>query len=1285
MTYNARIEVSADARKVEQAIDRIEQRLNRLRDRAAQISLGGISGSTLEQQKLLPPASQLTRFERTTKAIADSAKRASTALKGLAVAGGALAGADAINALGKSLEKASVSIDLFGVSASAPLPALNQLGANLREATAGIEPFVQALQSAGGSGLTTAAGIATATTAFIAFEPAITAALDKLKIAERAFKLLSPAIKNTEVNFDGYIKKIRRATDVVSDLRESQRIIRQELDNVNSSTEEAADTAGAYVRVTERLNDELRAQADLLRQVRGFTVENVATGEVRTLTELEATKGRQSIATRQRAAEFRARQAQEQEELALKIAGEEIALKKALEKLDNESITRANTRLDLQAQLTQELRRTVDAAKFRAGQPAQQRLLPAFTERGLKILDDSVRLNESQLRIETALNGQRARGVRFLEKQAQEERRQLDLGITGTRSNLLRPGAANLAEQQAQALAASRATERLAITQKLQQTTSGVRTQLNLQLAIATKLQPAIAAITAEFERQLSIQKQGALLAGRFNDIKGAENIPGSPKNLQARARRKKEAIGSGIIGGAFPLLFGQGIGAAVGGGAGGAAGGLVGGQFGFGLSLVGTALGSSFDALVEGAKELGAALDPLTADISAITKASGLSGTKLEKLILDLEKTGDAAGALSLATEELEKVVGQRGVEALKEFSQTTQDLSNDFEVFLTKFKAFMADVFNTLIVPRAEVELKKRGETIAAARESTDPTIQRAVSQLDSASTISERLRIQEEIVSLVEEEEAARRRELELQIASKGEAAAKLREVRASVAEKRIELEIEQLNADANDKTRVFLEKKLAFQRKLTQEQVLYNKYAREQIKIDILRLEIDKLRVDYEKQLARIDNAAAAANQKAARAAERKAKAPESKALSLQRDISRERLNLFNVDEQIERVGLDRLDILRREEEAILIRRDTEIKLLELARQDALNKNKVKADEALINELHDARISKVNKTAALAKEENSALIQRITLERELTKLAGERETEDIGIDLKRQVEAVNRRISNPFGGQDSEMLELRIQQVQRQEDAYRALDRQIADVNRRLEDAPDNVDLKQELGLLEGRKRKYAELLPILDQVQQEELRLQQTLQQLQPLTNALSQGLTDLFTGLIDGSKSAQEVFADMLKNMGQALIKQGAVMITQYIAIGIARAFALRQSPSIGTRASDFNLPGFGNLESTGGNVFTGFTPRANGGPVSTGTPYMVGERGPELFVPSNSGTIVPNNALGGDVNVVVNVTETQTDTRGNGARANQVGNALAAAVQAEIIKQKRPGGLLAN
>lgn len=41
--------------------------------------------------------------------------------------------------------------------------------------------------------------------------------------------------------------------------------------------------------------------------------------------------------------------------------------------------------------------------------------------------------------------------------------------------------------------------------------------------------------------------------------------------------------------------------------------------------------------------------------------------------------------------------------------------------------------------------------------------------------------------------------------------------------------------------------------------------------------------------------------------------------------------------------------------------------------------------------------------------------------------------------------------------------------------------------------------------------------------------------------------------------------------------------------------------------------------------------------PRAEGGPVSAGRPYVVGEVGPELFVPGRSGTIVPNSSMGGN------------------------------------------------
>jgi len=53
--------------------------------------------------------------------------------------------------------------------------------------------------------------------------------------------------------------------------------------------------------------------------------------------------------------------------------------------------------------------------------------------------------------------------------------------------------------------------------------------------------------------------------------------------------------------------------------------------------------------------------------------------------------------------------------------------------------------------------------------------------------------------------------------------------------------------------------------------------------------------------------------------------------------------------------------------------------------------------------------------------------------------------------------------------------------------------------------------------------------------------------------------------------------------------------------------------------------------------------VFGGF--KAAGGPVTSGTSYIVGERGPELFTPNRSGSIIPNHALGGGGGSVINLT----------------------------------------
>ena len=95
--------------------------------------------------------------------------------------------------------------------------------------------------------------------------------------------------------------------------------------------------------------------------------------------------------------------------------------------------------------------------------------------------------------------------------------------------------------------------------------------------------------------------------------------------------------------------------------------------------------------------------------------------------------------------------------------------------------------------------------------------------------------------------------------------------------------------------------------------------------------------------------------------------------------------------------------------------------------------------------------------------------------------------------------------------------------------------------------------------------------------------------------------------------------------------------------------------------------------------------AFRSLRPFAGGGSIQGGQATVVGERGPELFTPSRSGTIIPNNAMGGVTNnIVINVDASGTAVAGNDAESNQFGEQLASAIQAEIINQKRSGGLLA-
>lgn len=133
-------------------------------------------------------------------------------------------------------------------------------------------------------------------------------------------------------------------------------------------------------------------------------------------------------------------------------------------------------------------------------------------------------------------------------------------------------------------------------------------------------------------------------------------------------------------------------------------------------------------------------------------------------------------------------------------------------------------------------------------------------------------------------------------------------------------------------------------------------------------------------------------------------------------------------------------------------------------------------------------------------------------------------------------------------------------------------------------------------------------------------------------QLQSAWEGVGGAIADVMTRgigeMVAGTATAREVFASFLNAVAQALQQTAAQMIATYIAIGIAKLFA-----GLGGGAD----AGAGDLTS-GIRQYPlegmGFTPRATGGPVASQRPYLIGENGPELFVPGTSGSVVNNRDL---------------------------------------------------
>ena len=140
-------------------------------------------------------------------------------------------------------------------------------------------------------------------------------------------------------------------------------------------------------------------------------------------------------------------------------------------------------------------------------------------------------------------------------------------------------------------------------------------------------------------------------------------------------------------------------------------------------------------------------------------------------------------------------------------------------------------------------------------------------------------------------------------------------------------------------------------------------------------------------------------------------------------------------------------------------------------------------------------------------------------------------------------------------------------------------------------------------------------------------------------------------ITDALVGAINGTKSLGDAARSILNDLANSLLRMGINTLLGGI------------------------LPA----------PISGFLGFANGGRPPVGKPSVVGEKGPEIFVPSTAGTVIPNNKLGGSTNnIVVNVDASGSSVEGDEQSGRALGRLIGIAVQSEIVAQQRPGGLLA-
>ena len=256
--------------------------------------------------------------------------------------------------------------------------------------------------------------------------------------------------------------------------------------------------------------------------------------------------------------------------------------------------------------------------------------------------------------------------------------------------------------------------------------------------------------------QNIAIAKQNELNI-KGNQIRKKQGMfPGMNQGFLGNLRKGAlggGALQSGLVSGAFPLLFGQGALGGAAGFAGGFLGTKMGGQMGgFAGGLVATAVLQQLTTAKEKLEELGKAVSFFSFDVSAATNALGLAGTPQAEYIKLIEKSQGKQAAFNLVMQDMEKLVGEDGVQALQDFAEGTRELQSEITRFLTEVAASVAKLFSGIGGGGGVTGLARRS-LLREASTSDDKTIKDLLEQRKTANR-NERDDINDLIVARMQE---------------------------------------------------------------------------------------------------------------------------------------------------------------------------------------------------------------------------------------------------------------------------------------------------------------------------------------------------------------------------------------------------------------------------------------------------------------------------------------------------------------------------------------------------